>query len=64
MTTNKYNRVAKCTYLSKYPETFRAIMDAAQKQFGKVLDSMSARQIAGVLEFGYAQREYGELHAK
>ncbi len=63
MTTRKYNAVASYTDLAKFPLTFKALMDAATKQLGPVLDTMTARQIAAVIDFGYSQHTHGEMNA-
>lgn len=64
MTTRKYNAVAQWTDLSKFPLTFKALMDAVSKQLGPILDTMTAQQIAAVIEFGYSQHTHGEMNAQ
>lgn len=64
MTIRKYNAVARCTDLSKFPYTFETVMKAMIKQLGPVLDGMTARQIAAVVEFGYTQHTHGEMNAQ
>lgn len=62
MTTKKYNMVATLSNLG--PQTFAAVLGAAQAQFGAALDAMTAKQIAAVLAFGYAQHTRGAMTAE
>ena len=64
MTTRKYNAVAKACALSSLPQTFQAVYNAAVNQFGPILDTMTAKQIAAVIEFGYQQHTHGEMNAQ
>lgn len=64
MTTRKENAVMKYTYLAKFPATFAAVMKAAKQELGLALETMTARQIAAVIEFGYQQHTHGEMNAE
>lgn len=61
MTTRKYNAIKSVCMLSIYPATFDSLLKAAQEHFGDMLNSMTARQIAALLEFGYSQHRQGEM---
>lgn len=61
MTTRKYNAIERLCALSGL--TFVAVYNAAVAQLGPVLDTMTAAQIAALLEFGYQQHTHGEMNA-
>lgn len=64
MTTRKYNAVKRLCALSSFSLTFNAVFNAAVDHFGESLDTMTAAQIASILEFGYAQHTHGEMNAQ
>lgn len=64
MTTKKYNAVERLCNISQYSQTFKSVFDAATEHFGDMLDSMTAAQIAAIIEFGYAQHHHGEMNAQ
>lgn len=64
MTTRKYNAIKRLCALSSFGLTFNAVFNAAAAQLGPILDTMTAQQIAAVLEFGYQQHTHGEMNAQ
>lgn len=61
MTTRKYNTVRKLCSISRLDRTFSDVLKAAESHFGDMLESMTAAQIAGIIEFGYCQHVHGAM---
>lgn len=59
MTTRKLKAVERICWVSDYPIAFKSVLDAVSESLGPVLDTMSAAQIAAVIEFGYSQHNKG-----
>ena len=61
MTTKKLNSVKRICWLSVYPNTFNSVLAAAEDKLGSMLDTMTAAQIAAVLELCYLQYSEGQF---
>lgn len=61
MTTRKYNAVKKQCGVSAFPSIFDAVYNAAVSLLGDTLNTMTAKQIASIIEFGYSQHTHGEV---
>lgn len=61
MTTRKYNAVRKLCSISRLDRTFNDVLKAMQEHFGDMLESMTAKQIAYIIEFGYCQHVHGAM---
>ena len=59
MTNRKLKAVERLCWVSDYPLTFKSVLDAATEYLGPVLDTMSAAQIAAIIEFAYLQHDKG-----